>query len=144
MFNPRSAAKCGRLALVAAVVSVLAGSHMLAGQVQAEERKSVEASSTTDNDRVNLEAHHHYQSPADRANDALLITEVKSALADDGVAEDSPVVVDCNHRNILLSGVLKSAEAAKRAGNIAASAPGVVGVKNQLTWHENARAPQHR
>ena len=135
MFNPRSAAKCGRLALVATVAGILAGSHMLAGQVQAEEYKSVKSSSTIDNDRVNLDAHHHYQFPADRANDALLITEVKSALADDGIAKDSPIVVDCDHGNILLSGVMKSAEDAKRAGNIAASAPGVVGVKNQLTWH---------
>jgi osmotically-inducible protein OsmY len=30
---------------------------------------------------------------------------------------------------------MKSAEDEKRAGNIAASAPGVVTVKNQLTWH---------
>ena len=144
MFNPRSAAKCGRLVLVTAVASILAGTHKLTGQVQAEEHKSVESSSTTDNGRVNLEAHHHYQSAADRANDALLITEVKSALADDGVAEDSPIVVDCDHGNILLSGVMKSAGDAKRARNIAASAPGVVGVKNQLTWHEDARATQHR
>jgi len=109
---------------------------MLAGPVQAEERKSVESSSvTTGSDRVNLEGHHHYESAADRANDALLITEVKKALADDGVANDSPIVVDCDHGKILLSGVMKSAEDAKRAGNIAAGAPGVVAVNNQLTWH---------
>jgi hypothetical protein len=64
---------------------------------------------------------------AERANDVLLITEVKSALADDGVAEDFPIVVDGDHGKILLSGI--SAEAAKRAGNTAASAPGVVTVK---------------
>jgi len=136
MFNRRSVTKCGRLVLVAAVAGILAGTQMRAGQVRAEQGKSVESSSiTTDNDSVNLEAHHHYQSAADRANDALLITEVKSALADDGVAEDSPIVVDCDHGKILLSGVMKSAEDAKRAANIAASAPGVVAVKNQLTWH---------
>ena len=136
MFNLRSAVKSGKLVLVAAVAGILAGTQMFAGQVQAEEGKSVESSSvTTSNDRVSLEAHHHYQSAADRANDALLITEVKSALADDGVAEDSPIVVDCDHGKILLSGVMKSAENAKRAGNIAASAAGVKAVKNQLTWH---------
>jgi osmotically-inducible protein OsmY len=136
MFSLRSAAKYGRLVLVAAVAGILAGTQMLAGQVQAEEGKSVESSSVaTDHDSVNLEGHHHYQSPADRANDALLITEVKSALAEDGVAEDSPIVVDCDHGKILLSGVMKSAEDAKRAGNIAARAQGVVAVKNQLTWH---------
>jgi osmotically-inducible protein OsmY len=136
MLSVRSAAKCVRLLLVAAVVGMLRGTQMLTGQVQAEESKSVEASTiTTDKDSVRLEAHHHYQSAADRANDAVLITEVKSALADDGVADGSPIVVDCDHGNILLSGVMKSAEDAKHAGNIAAGAPGVVAVKNQLTWH---------
>jgi hyperosmotically inducible protein len=109
---------------------------MLTGQARAEDGKSVESSSvTTDNESATLEGHHQYQSPADRANDALLITEVKSALAEDGVAEDSPIVVDCDHGKILLSGIMKSAADAQRAGNIAASAAGVVGVKNQLTWH---------
>jgi osmotically-inducible protein OsmY len=136
MVNLRSGAQYGRLLLVAAVAGILAGTQMRAGKVRAEEGKSVESSSiTTDNDSVNLEAHHHYQSAAERANDALLITEVKSGLADDGVAEGSPIVVDCDHGKILLSGVMKSAKDAKRAGNIAASAPGVVTVKNQLTWH---------
>ncbi|MGA8568350.1 MAG: BON domain-containing protein [Candidatus Binataceae bacterium] len=118
------------------MAGVLAGTHILAGQVRAEEGKSAESSSvTTENDSVSLEAHHHYQSAAERANDALLITEVKSALAEDGVAENSPIIVDCDHGKILLSGVMKSAEEAKRAGNIAASVPGVVAVKNQLSWH---------
>lgn len=67
--------------MVAAAAGLLMETQMLADQVQAEERKSVESSSvTTDSDRVNLEAHHHYQSAAERANDALLITEVKKAL----------------------------------------------------------------
>ena len=135
MANQRSAAKCGRLVVVAAVAGILAGTEMLAGHGQAEEGKSVESSSvTTENSSVNLEAHHHYQSAAERANDALLITKVKSALADDGVAEESAIVVDCDHGKILLSGVMKSAEDAKRAGNIAANTPGVVAVKNHLTW----------
>ena len=136
MFSLRSAAKYGPLVSIAAVVGILAGTQMLAGRVQAEEGKSVESSAvTTAHESVNLEGHHHYQSPADRANDALLITEVKSALADDGVAEDSPIVVDCDHGKVLLSGVMKSSEDAKRAGDIAARAQGVVAVKNQLTWH---------
>jgi osmotically-inducible protein OsmY len=135
MASLHSAAKCVRVIVVAGVAGALAGTQMLAGQVQAAEGNSVESSSvTTGRDGVNLEGHHHYLSAAERANDALLITEVKSALADDGVAEDSPIVVDCDHGKILLSGVMKSAEDAKRAGNIAASASGVVAVKNQLTW----------
>ena len=136
MFYLRSGVKCGRLVLVAAVAGVLVGIQTPAGRVQAEESKSVESSSVaTQNDSASLEAHHVYHSSAERANDALLITEVKTALAEDGVAEDSPIVVACDHGTILLSGVMKSAEDAKDAGDIASSAPGVVAVKNLLTWH---------
>jgi len=88
-----------------------------------------------EHDSVNVAAEHHYNSPAERANDALLITEVKSALADDGVTDNYPVAVDCDHGKVLLSGVVKSARDAKQAGDIAAAAQGVTGVKNQLTWH---------
>jgi len=63
----------------------------------------------TDHDRANLKGHHHCLSSAERANDALLITEVKNALADDGVAHDVAIVVDCDHGKILLSGVMKFA-----------------------------------
>jgi osmotically-inducible protein OsmY len=130
----RSTVDCGRLLVVVSAVIIL--SQLICGQTQAQEGKTLESSSvTSDHDSVSLEAHHHYQSPADRANDALLKTEVYSALADDGVAEDSPIIVDCDHGKILLTGVMKSAEDAKRAEQIAADAPGVVAVKNQLTWH---------
>ena len=88
-----------------------------------------------EHDTVNVATEHHYNSPAERANDALLITEVKSALADDGVTDNYPVAVDCDHGKVLLSGVVKSARDAKHAGDIAAAAQGVTGVKNQLTWH---------
>jgi osmotically-inducible protein OsmY len=130
-----SAKKRGSLALIAALAGVLAGAQMFAGQAQAEEGRPAESSAvSTENDTVSLEGHHHYQSPADRANDALLITKVKTALADAGVAQDSPVAVDCDHGKILLSGVMKSPEDVQRAGKIAANTPGVVAVKNQLTW----------
>jgi len=117
---------------------------MFAGQVLAQEGKPVESSSVaTQKDSVSLEAHHYYRSDAERAHDALLITEVKSALAADGVAEDSPVVVACDHGTILLSGVMKSAEDARHAGKVAAGAAGVVKVKNELTWHQNTPT-EHR
>jgi osmotically-inducible protein OsmY len=136
MSNQQSSAKYGRLVLIAAMAGILAGTQMFAGHVQAQEGKSLESSSVTrEHDSASLEGHHHYNSEAERANDALLKTEVKTSLADDGVAEDSAVVVDCDHGKILLSGVMKSAEDAKHAGDIAARAPGVVAVKNQLTWH---------
>ncbi len=136
MCNLSSPARYGRIVLLVVVAGMLVGTQVLAGRLQAEEiTPTASTSVTTDNESVNLEAHHHYQSAADRAHDALLITEVNSALADDRVADHSPIIVDCDHGTILLSGVMKSAEDAKRAGHIAASAPGVVAVKNQLTWH---------
>jgi len=132
----RSFPKCMRLASIATIALTLAGIQLPASQVHAAEGESVDSRSVTiDHDSAHLEGHHHYQSSADRANDALLITEVKSALAEDGVADDSAIVVDCDHGKILLSGVMKSAEDAKHAGDIAAGAAGVVAVKNQLTWH---------
>jgi osmotically-inducible protein OsmY len=132
----RSSAKYARCVSTAAIVGVLAGVGIPAGTILAAEGDSIDSSSVTaDHDSANLEGHHHYLSSAERANDALLITEVKSALADDGVAQDVAIVIDCDHGKILLSGVMKSAQDAKHAGNIAASAAGVIAVKNQLTWH---------
>jgi len=90
---------------------------------------------SSDKATASLESHHHYASPAERANDAMLTTQVKSALADSGIAADSPIVVDCDHGKILLIGVLKSSDDAKRAGQIAANTPGVRAVDNRLTWH---------
>lgn len=135
MFKPRSALKYERLIMVMAVASILLGTQMFAGQARAAEGSAGESSSVaTDSESASLVAHHEYKNSAERANDALLITEVKTALANDGVADDSPIVVDCDHGKIVLSGVMKSAEDAKRAGTIAAGAPGVISVKNQLTW----------
>jgi hypothetical protein len=92
-------------------------------------------SGSRENDSASVEAEHHYNSPAERANDALLITEVKSALADDGVGDGYLIAVDCDHGRILLSGVVSTAQDAKHAGDVAAAAQGVTGVSDRLTWH---------
>jgi osmotically-inducible protein OsmY len=127
---------CSNLILVAIASGIVMAIQIPIGSVRAQESKSVQSSSvTSENEGASLEGHHHYQSASDRANDALLITEVKSALAEDGVADGSPIVVDCDHGKIVLSGVMKSAEDAKRAGDVAAGAAGVVAVRNQLSWH---------
>jgi len=114
----------------------LIGGGLLAGNALSDPGVTDSSSfASRENDSVNVKAEHHYNSPAERANDALLITEVKSALAHDGVADGYLVAVDCDHGKVLLSGVVKSAEDAKHAGAIAAAAPGVTGVTDQLTWH---------
>jgi osmotically-inducible protein OsmY len=124
-----------RALAIFAIGSVIGGGLLAANAFAEQGTTASSNSSSRENDRVNVRAEHHYNSPAERANDAMLITEVKSALADDGVADDYVVAVDCDHGKVLLSGVVKSAEDARHAGDIAAAAQGVTGVKNQLTWH---------
>ena len=121
--------------LPAFAIALLIGGGMLATNVRAEPATTDSNSVFRRNDSVNVTAEHHYNSPAERANDALLITEVKSALANDGVGDGYVVAVDCDHGKILLSGVVKSAQDAKHAGDVAAAADGVTGVNDQLTWH---------
>ena len=87
-----------------------------------------------EHDKVQTSAEHHYNSPAERANDDLLITEVKSSLADQGISDGYPVEVDCDHGTIQLSGVVASAEDARTAEALALNTRGVVGVQNKLTW----------
>jgi osmotically-inducible protein OsmY len=125
-----------RTAMATFVIGSLIGGGLFAANAHAESGTTDSSNSLSrENDSVNVTAAHHYNSPAERANDALMITEVKSALANDGVANNYPVAVDCDHGKVLLSGVVKSAGDAKHAGDIAAAAHGVTGVKNQLTWH---------
>ena len=124
-----------RALAIFAIGSVVGGGLLAANAFAEQGTTSTSNSASRENDSVNVRAEHHYNSPAERANDALLITEVKSALADDGVADNYVVAVDCDHGKVLLSGVVKSAEDARHAGDIAAAAQGVTGVKNQLTWH---------
>jgi osmotically-inducible protein OsmY len=89
---------------------------------------------TLEHDNVQTSADHHYNSPAERANDDLLITEVKSSLAERGISDQYPVEVDCDHGMIQLSGVVASADKAKEAESIALNTKGVVGVTDKLTW----------
>ena len=123
-------------ALAIFAIGSVVGGGLLAANTFAEQGSTAASNSASrENDSVNVRAEHHYNSPAERANDALLITEVKSALAEDGVADNYLVAVDCDHGKVLLSGVVKSAKDARHAGDIAAAAQGVTGVKNQLTWN---------
>jgi osmotically-inducible protein OsmY len=123
-----------RTAVPALAVALLVACGLFANNAHAEPATTDSNSAFRRNDTVNVNAEHHYNSPAERANDALLITEVKNALANDGVGDGYPVAVDCDHGKIMLSGVVKSAQDAKHAGDIAAAAEGVTGVNDQLTW----------
>jgi osmotically-inducible protein OsmY len=125
-----------RTAVPALAIALLIGGGMLTSNARSEPGVTDSSNSVSrENDKVNVKAEHHYNSPAERANDDLLITEVKSALAHDGVGEGYLIAVDCDHGKILLSGVVKSAGDAKHAGDIAAATEGVTAVNDQLTWH---------
>ena len=123
-----------RTAVPALAVALFIGGGLFAANVHSQPATTDSNSEFRRNDSVKVNAEHHYNSPAERANDALLITEVKNALANDGVADGYPVAVDCDHGKVMLSGVVKSAQDAKHAGDIAAAAEGVTGVNDQLTW----------
>jgi osmotically-inducible protein OsmY len=124
-----------KVLLSAAMFLMLTATTTLASS-NAVAQMSASDSMSRQDDSVQTSARHHYQSPAERAKDDLLVTEVKSDLAEDGVANDYPVAVDCDHGQIRLSGVIGSAEDARHAGEIAAGAPGVVAVVNRLTWRK--------
>ena len=79
--------------------------------------------------------HHRYANDAERARDDLLITEVKSALAEDGISDNYPVEVDADHGTITLSGVVASKDDVRAAAEDAAQVHGVIAVKNQLRPH---------
>ncbi len=90
----------------------------------------------------NLSAHSEqntvYATPADRANDALLITEVKSTLANDGVADGYPITVDAAHGVITLTGVLGSRQDVAHAIVLARSCDGVKDVQSRLTTEKTS------
>src|ERR1700740_3244193 len=100
-----------RNALSALAIALLVGGGMVATNARSEPGTTDSSNSVSrENDSVSVKAEHHYNSPAERANDALLVAEVKSALAEDGVGDGYPVAVDCDHGKILLSGVVGSAQ----------------------------------
>ena len=126
--------------LLTTVVCGLTVGFALALSVHAQQRmpapsnEIATSSKSVEHDSVQSSAEHHYNSPAERANDDLIITEVKTSLADEKISDGYPVVVDCDHGTVQLTGVVASANDAKQATILAQNISGVVAVKNQLTW----------
>jgi osmotically-inducible protein OsmY len=130
------------------LLSGLATASLPIGMAEAQQRVTANApgaaidapatttdqSMTVEHDQVRTSAEHRYNSPAERAKDDLLITEVKSSLAERGISDQYPVEVDCDHGTIQLSGVVATADDARKAEAIALNTRGVVGVKDKLTW----------
>lgn len=123
------------------VIGLLASVSMLAQPAHAQQDQqdaSAPAASTSsiskEHATLSTEVKHHYNSPAERAQDDLVITEVKSALSSNGIIQGHAIEVDCDHGTVLLTGAVASAADAQQAAQIASRQQGVVGVTNQLTW----------
>jgi hypothetical protein len=101
-----------------------------------EQPKLVTHSSVSlEKDNASSVGRHHYNSAAERAQDDLLITEVKSALAEDEISNGYPVQVDADHGTVTLSGVVASADDVTAAAEDAADVRGVEAVRNLLKPH---------
>ena len=117
--------------------NVVPADQPAAKSVPVEQPPTVSHSSSVnlEKDAASSVGHHHYNSDAERARDDLLITEVKSALAEDGISQGYPVEVDCDHGTVTLSGVVASSQEVRDAAEDAADVRGVVAVKNLLKPH---------
>lgn len=135
------------IALVVALGTCAAASRASAQELKASvipasqpaspnsQTKTTHSSVSLDQDSASSIGHHHYNSDAERAQDDLLITEVKSALAEDEISDGYPVQVDADHGTVTLSGVVASADDVEAAGEDAADVRGVVAVRNLLRAH---------
>lgn len=119
------------LAQVPGTEVVNGGSNAQSGPAQ----KSSHSTVNLDKDSASWVGHHHYNSDAERAQDDLIITEVKNALAEDGISKSYPVEVNADHGTVTLNGVVASREDVKAAAEDAAGVQGVVAVRNLLRPH---------
>ena len=81
---------------------------------------------------------HHYDSAATEANDALLITEVKSAIAKSDLHQPYALTVDADHGVVILSGEVPNPGMAGRLEQIASQCDGVKAVRSHLDWPAKA------
>src|SRR5258706_14027457 len=91
--------------IVAAIIAVVFCARVALAQDQSP-KVSNNASVKTQEMSAHSETDTTYATPADRANDALIITEVKTALANDGVTNVYPITVCDDDGLVGLTGVL--------------------------------------
>ncbi len=93
-------ALCGVAAGLVVALRVQAQQEMPA---PSHETATTSKSLNLEHDSMQSSSEHHYSSPAERANDDLIITEVKASLADQGISDGYPVAVDCDHGTVQLT-----------------------------------------
>ena len=97
-------------------------------QERAQNREKVQEKLPTADERAK-----NRDKVATTASNATLTTKVKSALAkDEGAKTMTNINVDSNNGVVTLKGKVDSAEAKKKAGEIAKKVEGVKSVKNEL------------
>jgi osmotically-inducible protein OsmY len=128
-----------RALLTTAIVGMFASStsDLLASAEEQGAKTTTTESIKTEELSTQSEQHKSYSSPAERANDALIVTEVKAALAKDGVADGYVITVGADHGTVTLSGVLGSPQDIKHAISLARSVENVRGVQSRLTWEKS-------
>ncbi|MBI9091204.1 MAG: BON domain-containing protein [Desulfobacterium sp.] len=67
-------------------------------------------------------------------DDSILSSRVKTRLLEDEFINGMKIDVDTVQQVVILTGVLDTASEKRIAGDIARATPGVIRVKNQLTW----------
>lgn len=67
-------------------------------------------------------------------DDSIISSRVKTRLLEDEFINGMKIDVDTVQQVVILTGVLDTASEKRIAGDIARATPGVVRVKNQLTW----------
>jgi osmotically-inducible protein OsmY len=73
-----------------------------------------------------------HESTGGYVDDSVITTKVKSAIFTDPALKVFQINVETFKGEVQLSGFVDSREMAKKAGEVARSVPGVVGVKNNL------------
>jgi hyperosmotically inducible protein len=88
---------------------------------------------------VGQSAKHLYRASRDKATDAAMTTEIKTALLKDKATRTLGIHVKSNQGLITLTGQVDSPQTAARAQNIASHVSGVQSVRNELTWPTSQR-----
>jgi osmotically-inducible protein OsmY len=128
--------------LVAGMVGAIAVPFLCAAGFAEDLNPKVTTSDTMTSEELSAQSEQHkfYGSPAERAHDALIITEVKAALAADGIADGYPITVGAAHGVVTLTGILGSQQDIAHAIDVARTADGVKNVENRLTMRRNQAA----
>ena len=123
---------------IAKILALAASLSLAASVVFAGSQNTSEEPGSWNIESENMTAHHfdqhHYSSPAEEAQDALLITEVKSAIAKADIGPLYALTVDADHGTVSLTGEAADRATAERIKDIASQVEGVKAVRNQIDW----------